>query len=180
MSNYLRKAIEQHSIKLNGGDDPISKRKLYDTELTNDESNDLDNIVELKAALDFHVSAKNNKINITNENFKDKTMSLIMFYKNSCPFCHNFMPQFKMLNEMYNDKVGFGIYNIDDIFASNEILASYLKINAVPTVYSYDGRDFKMYEGKKDIKNLAEYICTKTGFCKFNNNNKPKVNISYL
>lgn len=144
MSNLLQKGLK----KIYGGSDEEIKEK----------------IVNLKLARDFNADGNDiDDFKIINENFINK-FSVLLFYDPDCPHCKRFEPTFEQLSEVANKGISFGKINISDVISGNHVLTEFFKIDHVPTIY-VKGKNYKLYQGKRDFQELLEYICAESGKC---------------
>lgn len=61
---------------------------------------------------------------------------IAMFYTDWCTYCKKFMPEYKILSEVYKDKYNFVMINAEDS-ANNKVVNDYA-IGGFPTVYIID------------------------------------------
>ncbi len=106
-----------------------------------------------------HISGNISK-DIHKNNFKDiienkKGISMILFYKDECPFCEKFEPHFEILANEYQNKVYFGKINLslkENLYLADE---EEYDINKVPSISIFkDGRRVKIFENDKEKREL--------------------------
>ena len=116
-----------------------------------------DNSYNVKS--NYHISG-NKYIDLDRNSFKDiienkKGLSMILFYRDECPFCEKFEPNFEILANEYQEKVYFGKINLS--IEENLYLADddEYDINSVPSISIFkDGKRIKVFENDEDKREL--------------------------
>ena len=129
-------------------------------------------VVILTSAISFAINLQpkqhkpsDYKIGITYEEalISDKPM-VALFYVDWCGFCMKFMPKYKILNDIYKDKLNFVMLNAED--SDNAKLVEDVTLMGFPTVYildpKYDNRvliNGAIYQDMKKLRiELDRYV----------------------
>lgn len=89
------------------------------------------------SAVVFAVSLNTKDIGITYEQaIKSNKPFVVMFHAPWCSYCNNFMPKYKQLSEIYENKYNFVMVNGDN--PTNYNLAKDYAVGSFPTLYIVD------------------------------------------
>ena len=76
---------------------------------------------------------------------------MIEFYSPTCPYCQNFLSEWKEAGsqlKLLKEKIPLGVANIKEV--SNEALLTKYEIRGTPTIYWFKkGQDPKQYAGER-------------------------------
>jgi hypothetical protein len=162
--NDKKKTLVQKGLKMIGG--KSNKEQLTD-------------IVDLKMATDFYTTGDTlNDFQISHDNYMND-LAMILFYDPKCPHCIKFMDVFKELPKIIGGEkkknieggggdekpILFGRVNVTDELSGNHLLSDFFHVQYIPTIY-FKNKEYKLYEGKRDLLSLIKYICSETGKCK--------------